>query len=173
MTAPTLTGITTGPAALPGLVSSPAWDRARRRADRVRSLTGRVATAAGAAAAAVVLAHPGLAVDAVLATGAVTAAGAGILRLSAPHAGHQKATATVLYFVPGVALAVLLAAERMAAGVSWGGTVPMELLAGAGWAGGTWLGRPAPGPRPLGPPPPPPAGAARAPAAPPTPPPAA
>jgi hypothetical protein len=122
---------------------SPAWDRARRRVDLWRSLTGRVATVAGTAAAVAVLIHPSLAAEAVLATGAVTAMGAGILRLSAPFAGHQKATATTLYAVPGVALAVLLAAEYAVAGASWGGRVPMELLAIGVWAGGTWLARPA------------------------------
>src|SRR5262249_49136851 len=55
----------------------------------------------------------------------------------------QKATATALYFVPSVALAVLLTAEYLVAGAPWGGTVPMKVLAIGVWSGGTWLVRPA------------------------------
>jgi hypothetical protein len=138
MAAPTLTRTITPDADAPGVL-----DGTRRRVDVVRSLTGRVATVAGTAAAAAVLIHPGLALEAVVATGAATLAGAGILRLSAPMAGHQKATATVLYTVPGAGLAALLGAEYLVDGLAWGGTVPMEVLAVAVWAGGTWLARPA------------------------------
>lgn len=139
MAAPTT--LTTTPQADPA--SSPVWDAARRRVDVARSLIGRVATVAGTAAAAAVWIHPGLAWEAILAAGAATALGAGILRLSAPHAGHQKAAATVLHMVPGAGLAALLTAEWAVAGTHFGGRAPMELLAIAVWAGGTWLVRPA------------------------------
>jgi hypothetical protein len=139
MAAPTLTRTIPPTDAVPVTV----LDGPRRRLDAVRSMTGRVATVAGTAAAAAVLIHPGLAWEAVVATGAITAVGAGILRLSAPFIGHQKATATVLYTVPGLSLAALVGGEAAVAGVSWGGTVPMEVLAVAVWAGGTWLARPA------------------------------
>jgi hypothetical protein len=140
MAAPTLIHTTT---TRTGLASAPVVDAARRRIDVVRSLTGRVATVAGTAAGVAVMVHPGLALGAVLATGAVTAAGAGILRLSAPIRGHQKATATALHAMPGISLTALLGAEYVVAGVAWGGRVPMEVLAVAVWAGGTWLARPA------------------------------
>jgi hypothetical protein len=125
----------------PGQV--PVWDATRRRVDVARSLCGRVATVVGTAAAVAVWIHPALAWEAIPAVVAVTAAGAGILRLSAPIHGHQKAAATVLHTVPGVSLAVLLTAERAVAGVHWPAKAPMELLAIAVWAGGTWLVRPA------------------------------
>ncbi|MGP4030219.1 hypothetical protein [Actinomadura sp. 3N407] len=158
------TGPTKGPAAGPASVTvqaSPqvadAWGRMRRRVDGVRSHTGRVATVAGTGAAAAVVAAPAMLPVALAATAATTLAGVGILRLQMPHAGHQKATATVLYAAPGVSLAVLLIAERIAAGAAWGGTVPMQVLALTVWAAGTWLLRPARVARRMASPPPPPA----------------
>lgn len=141
MAAPTT--LTTPPQADPA--SSPVWDAARRRVDVARSLIGRVATVAGTAAAAAVWIHPSLALGAITAAGAVTitAIGAGILRLSAPFAGHQKAAATALFTVPGLSLAALLTAEYFVAGTHWPGRPPLEFLAIATWVGGTWLVRPA------------------------------
>lgn len=123
----------------------PVWDATRRRIDVVRSLTGRVAAVVGTAAAAAVLIHPSLAVAAVTAAGAAvtTAIGAGILRLSAPFMGHQKATATALYCIPGVSLTVLLAGEYAVARTNLPVPAPIEFLAIAVWAGWTFLARPA------------------------------
>ncbi|GAA4155073.1 hypothetical protein [Actinomadura keratinilytica] len=135
-----------------------AWGQMRRRVDVVRSCTGRVATVAGAVAAGAVVAAPGALPVALLGTAVVTAAGAGILRLQMPHSGHQKATATVLYAVPGVTLSALLIGERIAAeAVWWGGTRPLQILAVAVWAAGTWLLRPARVARRMATAPPPPA----------------
>lgn len=132
-----------------------AWGRMRRRVDVVRDRTGRAATLAGAGAALTVVVVPGALPVTLAATAAVTAAGAGILRLQMPHAGHQKATATVLYAVPGVSLGVLLIAERLASGAAWGGTAALQVLGVAVWAAGTWLLRPARAARRMATPPPP------------------
>ena len=121
-------------------VEIPAWpavDRARRRLDAVRSATGRVATVAGAGLAAAGLLDGqttglGLAVVA-----AATAAGLVTLRLWKPG-GHQRATASVLYLMPGTGLIALLIAERVVAGIHWG-----EALALVVWTVGTWVLRPA------------------------------
>lgn len=139
MAAPTTLTVTFEPGQVP------VWDATRRRVDVVRSWCGRVATVVGTAAAAAVWIHPGLAVSAVTAAGAVavTAIGAGILRLSAPSHGHQKAAATVLYMVPGLSLTALLGAECLVAGTDWPGRPPLEFAAIAVWAGGTLLARPA------------------------------
>lgn len=130
--------------------SWPAVDRARRRLDAVRSATGRVATVAGAGLAAAGLLDGqttglGLAVVA-----AATAAGLVTLRLWRP-AGHQRATASVLYLMPGTGLAALLIAERLVAGIHWG-----EALALVVWTVGTWVLRPARVARRMMCPPPPP-----------------
>lgn len=134
-----------------------AWGRMRRRVDVVRSGTGRVATVAGAVAAVTTVAFPGAFWPALGATAALTAVGAGILRLQMPFAGHQKATATVLYVVPGAALGAVLIAERLAAGAAWGGTLALQVAAALVWAAGTWLLRPARVARRMATPPPPPA----------------
>lgn len=134
-----------------------AWGQMRRRVDVLRSHTGRVATVAGAAAAAAVVAVPGVLPAALLGTVAVTAAGAGLLRLQMPRAGHQKATATVLYTVPGGSLSALMVGEQVANASEWGGTLPLQLLAVAVWTAGTWLLRPARVARRMATAPPPPA----------------
>ncbi|MGC4959718.1 hypothetical protein ACLQ2P_41530 [Actinomadura citrea] len=134
-----------------------AWGRLRRRTDVARSITGRVATVAGVGATAAVVAAPGALPIALAATGLVTISGLGVLRLQMPHTGHQKATASVLYLVPGVSLGALLIGERLAAGASWDGTLPMQVLAMAVWAATTWLLRPARVARRMATPPPPPA----------------
>lgn len=121
-------------------IEIPAWpvvDRARRRLDAVRSATGRVATMAGAGLAAAGLLDGqttglGLAVVA-----AATAAGLVTLRLWKPS-GHQRATASVLYLMPGTSLLALLIAERLVPGIHWG-----EALALAVWTAATWVLRPA------------------------------
>ncbi|WP_214415642.1 hypothetical protein [Sphaerisporangium fuscum] len=133
--------MTPPPPHLPALdVELPAWpavDRARRRLDTLRSCTGRVTTVAGAAAAAVGLFTPDVTGASLLATATLSAAGLASLRLWKPD-GHQKATATVLYLMPGTSLAALLVAERIVAGIHWG-----EALALTVWTTGTWLLRPA------------------------------
>lgn len=134
-------------------IELPAWpavDRARRRLDTVRSATGHVATAAGAAAAAIGLFTPAVAGGSLLATAALSCAGLVTLRLWKPD-GHQKATATVMYLAPGVCLSALLLAEQMVAGIHWG-----EALALAVWTVGTGLMRPARLARQMLCPPPPP-----------------
>ncbi|CNF62682.1 Uncharacterised protein [Mycobacterium tuberculosis] len=128
-----------------------AWGRMRRGVDTVRSGTGRVATLAGTVAAGTVLADPGALPWTLAATAAVTAAGVGTLRLQMPFAGHQKATATVLYTVPGVALGALMAATAC------GGALLLQLAGVAVWTAGTWLLRPARVARRMACPPPPPA----------------
>lgn len=128
-----------------------AWGRMRRGVDAVRSATGRVATAAGTIAAGTVLADPGVLPWTLAATTAVTAAGVGTLRLQMPHAGHQKATATALYVMPGVALGALMAAT------AWGGALLLGVAGLAVWTAGTWLLRPARVARRMACPPPPPA----------------
>ncbi|MEU4410797.1 hypothetical protein AB0F88_40355 [Streptosporangium sp. NPDC023963] len=134
--------MTRTPPALPPLeVELPDWpavQRARRRVDAVRSGTGRVATVAGVA-----LGGSGLLADqattglglAVVAT--TTAAGLVTLRAWRP-AGHQRATASVLYLMPGTGLTGLLLMERLITGPHWS-----EALALTVWATATWALRPA------------------------------
>ncbi|MFD8533859.1 hypothetical protein ACFV0L_41270 [Streptosporangium canum] len=121
-------------------VALPAWpavDRARRRLDVVRSATGRLATAAGAVAAAAGLFTDGFTGASLLATAALSLTGLATLRLWKPD-GHQKATASVLYLSPGVGLAAVLIGERIIAGPHWS-----EALALTAWTVGTGLLRPA------------------------------
>lgn len=126
----------------------PALDKARRRLDAVRGATGRVATLAGASAAAVGLFTGDVTGWSLLATGALTLAGLGSLRLWQPD-GHQKATATALYLMPGTGLAALLVAEQMVPGIH-----PAEALALLTWTTATVALRPARlGRRLLSPPP--------------------
>ncbi|MBG0819086.1 hypothetical protein [Planomonospora sp. ID82291] len=146
--------MTPPPPALPTVdVTIPAWpavDRARRRLDVVRSCTGRVATVAGGAAAALGMFTGAATGASLLGTAALTLAGLATLRLWKPD-GHQKATATALYLAPGTSLTALLLAEQIAAGPHWG-----EALALTVWTAGTWVLRPARvGRRLLCPPPPP------------------
>lgn len=119
----------------------PALAKARRRADMARSATGRLATLAGAAAAAVGLFTGDVTVPSLLATTALTAIGVGALRLWKPD-GHQRATATALYLMPGTSLAVLLAAEQLTPGIHPVAT-PVEAAALAAWTGVVWAVRPA------------------------------
>ncbi|MER7126720.1 hypothetical protein [Micrococcus luteus] len=121
-------------------IEVPAWpavDRARRRLDLVRNGTGRVATVAGAA-----LAAAGLLADQTTGLGLVavaTATAVGLVSLRAWRpAGHQRATASVLYLMPGTSLLALLIAERLVPGIHWG-----EALALAVWTAATWVLRPA------------------------------
>ncbi|MFI6503702.1 hypothetical protein [Nonomuraea typhae] len=116
---------------------SPKLERASRRWQAVRSASGRAATLAGACAAAAGLFTGELTGWALLADAALTACGLAGLRLWKPD-GQQKATASVLYLIPGVSLAALLIAERMVAGIHWA-----EALALAVWTAGTWVVRPA------------------------------
>ncbi|MET8145677.1 hypothetical protein ABZU32_35700 [Sphaerisporangium sp. NPDC005288] len=129
----------TVPAMAPVEVAVPAWpglDRARRRVDTVRSCTGRVATIAGGALAAVGMFTGELYGACLLGTAAATLAGLASLRLWKPD-GHQKATATALYLMPGAGLAALLVAEQAVAGIHWG-----EALALGTWTTATWVLRP-------------------------------
>ncbi|MGI5330956.1 hypothetical protein [Actinomadura nitritigenes] len=117
------------------------WNAWRRRTDVVRSCTGRLATVAGTATALSVLAAPGLWWMAGAAAAAVTAAGAGVLRLQMPFQGHQKATATALFMMPGAALTGLIIAERITASwTGWG--LLLQLAAVAAWTAWTWVLRP-------------------------------
>lgn len=135
-------------------------DNARRHLDTFRSRTGRVATAAGVAAATAGLFTPVATGESLLATAVATGAGLVFLPtrratkfketkvVTEHHDGmsvhirreptHQARTASVLYAVPGVSLAVVLVAERMVPGVHWG-----EALAVTVWSAGTWWLRPA------------------------------
>jgi hypothetical protein len=115
----------------------PALARARRRADVVRSATGRLATLAGAAAAAAGLFTGDVTGPSLLATAALTAVGVGALRLWKPD-GHQRATATALYLMPGTSLAALLVAEQVVPGIH-----PAEAFALTVWTAGVWAARPA------------------------------
>ncbi|MGA5220906.1 hypothetical protein ACPCAE_33220 [Streptomyces cinereoruber] len=134
-------------------------DTGRRRLDTARSHTGRIATAAGAAAATAGLFTPEFTGESLVAT--VVATGAGLVFLptrkatkftetkvvTEHHDGmsvhtrreptHQARTASVLYATPGVSLIGVLVAERMVSGVHWG-----EALAVALWSAGTWWLRP-------------------------------
>ncbi|MFI6296687.1 hypothetical protein ACIBEJ_34215 [Nonomuraea sp. NPDC050790] len=114
-----------------------ALDRARRRADVLRSTTGRLATLAGGGAAATGLFTGDFTGAFLLATAALSSAGVGTLRVWKPD-GHQRATATVLYLLPGAGLAALLAAEQVVPGIHWG-----EALGLTTWLIGTWVARPA------------------------------
>lgn len=119
----------------------PAVVRARRRVEAVRSVTGRVATLAGAAAAAVGMFTPALTGWSLLADAALTLTGLATLRLWRPE-GLQRATASVLYLTPGVGLAALLAVEALTPGIHPISTT-VEALALTGWTVGTWVTRPA------------------------------
>lgn len=133
-------------------VTVPAWlavDRARRRLDTIRSGTGRLATAAGAAAAAAGMFIDTLTGTALVADAVLTLGGLAALRLWKID-GHQKATASVLYTLPGVALAALLVAEQAVPGIHW-----WEALGLTVWTAGTWAVRPARVARQMVSPPPP------------------
>lgn len=119
----------------------PAVVRARRRLEAVRSATGRVATLAGAAAAAVGMVTPALTGWSLLADATLTLAGLATLRLWKPE-GLQRATASVLYLTPGVSLAALLAVEHMTPGIDPISTTG-EALALTVWTAGVWVARPA------------------------------
>lgn len=121
-------------------VTIPAWpqiDRARRRLDVVRSGTGRIATAAGALAAAAGLFIGDLTGVSLVADAVLSLGGLATLRMWRPD-GHQKATASVLYLTPGVTLAALLIAEQAAPGPQW-----WEALGLAVWTVGVGVLRPA------------------------------
>lgn len=121
-------------------IEVPAWpavDRARRRLDAVRSATGRVATVVGAAAAAGGLFTGEVTGASLVATAALSGVGVLTLRFWRPE-GHQRATASVLYLMPGTGLIALLIAERLVPGIHWG-----EALALVVWTVGTWVLRPA------------------------------
>jgi hypothetical protein len=124
------------------LFSTPWLDAMRRGLDRTRSFTGRAATVAGTAAAVAVMTHPFLVGETLVGDVVVTAAGVGVLRLAMPHRGHQKETASVLYAVPGAALAALLLGEGLAAHAG-GGARLAEVAAIVVWTGGTFVLRPA------------------------------
>lgn len=119
------------------LPDSPQLTAAHRRIDAVRDRSGRVATGAGALAAVVGMVAPGSVVYSLPATVVATGAGLATLWLGQP-AGHQRATTTVLYLIPGVGLAGVLAAECLVAGIHWG-----EALAVLVWSAFTGLMRPA------------------------------
>ncbi|MEU1731374.1 hypothetical protein [Streptosporangium sp. NPDC020145] len=131
----------TFPPLLKVAVEVPAWpavDRARWRLAALQDATGRAATVAGAGlAGAGLLADQAVTGPCLVATAAATLAGLVTLRAWRP-VGHQRATASVLYLMPGAGLAVLLAAERIVSGPHWG-----EALALAAWTVWTWVIRPA------------------------------
>lgn len=115
----------------------PAVNKVRRRVDAARSATGRMATLAGAAAAAAGLFGGDVTSMSLLATAVASCIGVATLRLWKPD-GHQRAAATVLYLAPGTSLAALLVAERLVAGIH-----PGEALALTVWTTATWVLRPA------------------------------
>ncbi|GGS84532.1 hypothetical protein GCM10010156_48940 [Planobispora rosea] len=144
------------PALAPLAVEVPPWpvlDRWRRRLVAVRSATGRLATLAGACAAATGLFTGELTGLCLLADAALSLGGLATLRLWKPN-GHQKATASVLYVLPGTSLAALLIAQQLTPGIHPVAT-PIEAAALTAWTVGTWVLRPAEiGRRMLTPPPP-------------------
>ncbi|MET8686321.1 hypothetical protein ABZV77_19105 [Streptomyces sp. NPDC004732] len=133
---------------------------ARRHIDTARSRVGRVATAAGAAAATTGLFTPDLLGESLLATAAAT--GTGLLFLPTHRAArytevkehhqfhngsstitrrepsHQARTTALLYTAPGASLTGLLLAEQLVPGIHWG-----EVLAVSLWSAGIWWLRPA------------------------------
>jgi hypothetical protein len=113
-------------------------DAARRHLDTARSRTGRIATAAGAAAATAGLFTPAASGESLLATAVATGAGLLFLPTGRTRSRLQKATSTVMYLAPGVSLAGVLVAEQVVPGRHWG-----EALAVALWSAGTWWLRPA------------------------------
>ncbi|WP_188188075.1 hypothetical protein [Nonomuraea sp. SYSU D8015] len=128
------------PALSPVEVTVPQWHaltKMQRRVQVVRSAVGRVATLAGAASAAAGLFTGHWTGVSLLADAALTLGGLATLRLWKPD-GHQKATATVLYLMPGGSLACLLVAEQWVPGIH-----PLEAAALATWTVGTWVARPA------------------------------
>ncbi|MFI6498708.1 hypothetical protein [Nonomuraea typhae] len=129
------------PAALaPVDIELPLWPAAvtaRRRWEAFRGVVGRLATLAGATAAAAGLFTPDLMGPALLADAVLTLGGLASLRLWKPD-GQQKVVASVLYAGPGVSLAALLIAEQMLPGIH-----PAEAGALAAWTAGTWVLRPA------------------------------
>ncbi|MFI6512145.1 hypothetical protein ACIBCT_31470 [Streptosporangium sp. NPDC050855] len=130
----------TPPPLAPVEVELPQWPalvKARRRLAVIRSATGRMATLAGATAAATGLFTGELTGAALLADAALTLGGLVTLRLWKPQ-GHQRAAASALYLGPGVSLAALLVAEQIVPGIHWG-----EALALTAWTAGTWVLRPA------------------------------
>ncbi|MET8866553.1 hypothetical protein ABZW11_26745 [Nonomuraea sp. NPDC004580] len=137
-------------------VDIPAWAavvRARRRLEAVQSATGRVATLAGAAAVAVGMFTPALSGWSLLADAALTLAGLATLRLWRPE-GLQRATASVLYLMPGASLGVLLAGQHFTPDLHpvWATVEAAALLT---WTVGTWVVRPAQAGRHMLAPPPP------------------
>lgn len=129
-------------------VTVPQWEivmRAHRRMDTVRGLVGRVTTLAGAAAAAIGMFTDSLTGVSLLADALLVGGGLVTLRTWKPD-GHQRATATALYLVPGVSLALMLALS----GPYW-----LEALGLGVWVTGTWVLRPARYARHMVAPPPP------------------
>ncbi|MFI7468670.1 hypothetical protein [Nonomuraea sp. NPDC049646] len=114
-----------------------AMRKARLRVDAFRTSVGRVATLAGAAAATAGMFTGDVTGMSLVADAALTLTGLATLRLWKPD-GHQKATASVLYLVPGVSLAALLVGERVIPGIN-----PAEALALTVWTVGTWVTQPA------------------------------
>lgn len=111
-------------------------DKARRHIETTRGRVGRVATAAGTAAATAGLFTPAVTGESILATAAAT--GAGWLFLPTRRAqGHQRIVVRVMYLAPGVSLAGVLLAERVVSGLHWG-----EALAVGLWSAGAWWLRP-------------------------------
>lgn len=134
----------TAPALPPVDVELPRWpalDRARRRLQVIRSATGRVATLAGAVAAAAGLFTGDVTGPALLADAALTLTGLATLRLWKPD-GHQKATATALYLTPGVSLAALLIGQQLTPGIHPVATT-IEAATLTAWTVGVWVARPA------------------------------
>lgn len=125
-------------------VDIPEWaalQRARRRLETMQSITGRLATIAGACAAAGGMFTTVLDGWTLLADGALTLAGLVTLRLWRPS-GLQKATASALYLIPGVSLGVLLAGQWVTPNMHpvWSAVEATGLLV---WTVGTWVARPA------------------------------
>ncbi|MFJ1709204.1 hypothetical protein [Kitasatospora sp. NPDC088346] len=112
----------------------------RRGLDTARSHTGRLATAAGTAAAGTGVFTGDYTGPSLLATAVAT--GLGVLVLPTGRAeGHQAQTATILYVAPGATLGVVLLVERLlpaTTGAHWGAAVAVAV-----WSAGTWLLRPA------------------------------
>ncbi|MEU4235380.1 hypothetical protein AB0F17_64865 [Nonomuraea sp. NPDC026600] len=123
----------------------PALDPWRRRLAAVQSATGRVATLAGACAAASGLFTGTLTGAGLLADAVLTLSGLATLRLWKPE-GQQRAVATALYLTPGASLAALLTGEHLMQHLTPGinpVATTVEATALMAWTVGVWVARPA------------------------------
>ena len=121
--------------------------RAYDRLEEFGAGMGRVLTLTGGVIAGIGLAAPEVAGLAAAGTVGAAAVGLGGLWLSSPPdlPGPERATAGVMYAIPGAGLTAILVTERLAVHFHWGGftALAVEVAAVVAWTAGTWLRRPA------------------------------